>query len=228
MFSTSARWKAVYPGASVGLLAMRAVANPEASPELEARKKALEADLRAGFASFSRGELKAHPLLAPYTAYYRRFDKTYHVQHQLESVVFKGKSIPSGASLVEAMFMAELKNLLLTAGHDLDSVRGEIGVDVATGTETYLSLGARQQTVKQGDMFIHDEVGVLSTIIYGPDHRTRITPATSRVLFAVYAPAGISQDRLRQHLSDLREFVQAVSPAAEVEHSKVVDAGSTA
>jgi DNA/RNA-binding domain of Phe-tRNA-synthetase-like protein len=228
MFGTSVRWKAAYSGASVGVLAMRAVANPEASPELEARKRALEADLRAAFASFSRGELKSHPLLAPYTAYYRRFDKTYHVQHQLESVVFKGKSVPSGAALVEAMFMAELKNLLLTAGHDLDSVRGKVGVDVATGTETYLTLGGQQQTAKQGDMFIRDEVGVLSTIIYGPDHRTRIIPATTRVLFTVYAPSGISQDRLREHLSDLSEFVQAVSPAAEVEYSKVVDAGSTA
>ena len=228
MFDTAVRWKAAYPGASVGVLAMRGVANPEASPELAARKKALEADLRARFSSFTRGELKSHPLLAPYTAYYRGFDKTYHVQHQLESIVFKGKPIPSGAALVEAMFMAEMKNLLLTAGHDLNSVRGALGVDVATGTETYSTLGGHQQTAKPGDMFIHDEVGILSSIIYGPDHRTRIIPATTRVLFTVYAPAGVSEDRVRQHLSDLAEFAQAVSPAAEVEYSRLVDAGSTA
>jgi DNA/RNA-binding domain of Phe-tRNA-synthetase-like protein len=203
---------------------MRGVANPETNRELEARKEALVADLRLSFASLSRDQLKAHPLLAPYTAYYRRFGKTYHVQHQLESVVFKGKAVPRGAALVEAMFMAELKNLLLTAGHDLDSVRGEIGVDVAIGSETYLVLSGQQQILKQGDMFIHDEVGVLSSILYGPDHRTRIIPATTRVLFTVYAPAGIPDEKLRNHLSDLREFVQRVSPAAEVERSAVVDA----
>jgi len=224
MLAASAQWKVAYPGASVGLLAMRGIANPETSPELEARKEALEADLRSAFSSFSRGQLKSHPLLAPYTAYYKRFDKTYHVQHQLESVVFKGKSIPRGAALVEAMFMAELKNLLLTAGHDLDSVRGEIAVEVATGTESYLMLHGTQQALKQLDMFIRDELGVLSSIIYGPDHRTRITPATTRVLFTVYAPAGISQERVRDHLSDLRDFVVAVSSAAEVEHSEVVHA----
>lgn len=228
MLAVSDQWKTACPGSSVGVLAMRAVANPDTSPELEARKELLEADLRAGFESFSRGELKAHPLLAPYTAYYKRFDKTYHVQHQLESVVFKGKAIPRGAALVEAMFMAELKNLLLTAGHDLDSVRGELAVDVATGSETYRTLSGGQQTLKQGDMFIHDEAGILSSIIYGPDHRTRITPATTRVLFTVYAPAGVPEAKVRAHLSDLREFVQAVSPAAEVEHSTVVDAGSDA
>ncbi|HLC05431.1 MAG TPA: phenylalanine--tRNA ligase beta subunit-related protein [Anaerolineales bacterium] len=226
MLVASDRWKAAYPGASVGVLAMSGVANPERSPELEARKEALEVELRSRFASFDRHQLKVDPLLAPYTGYYKRFGKTYHVQHQLESVVFHGQSISSVAALVEAMFMAELKNFLLTAGHDLDSVRGEMGVDVATGAETYLRLTGQQRALKQGDMFIHDEVGVLSSIIYGPDHRTRITPTTKHVLFTVYAPAGISEEKVRDHLSNLEDFVLAVSPAAEVEHAEVIDAGS--
>src|SRR3972149_1818673 len=140
MLSASQRWTDSYPGACVGVLAMSGVANPESSPELEARKELLEADLRSEFASLSRGQLKSYSELAPETAYYKRFDKTYHVQHQLESVVFNGKPIPRGAALVEAMFMAELKNLLLTAGHDLDSVQGAIAVDLAAGTETYVVM----------------------------------------------------------------------------------------
>ena len=226
MLSASQRWTDAYPGACVGVLAMSGVANPESSPELEARKEALQADLRSEFASLSRDQLKSHPQLAPYTAYYKRFDKTYHVQHQLESVVFKKKSIPRGAALVEAMFMAELKNLLLTAGHDLDTVQGRVAVDLAAGTETYAVLSGQQQALKQGDMFICDEVGVLSSIIYGPDHRTRIIPATTRVLFTIYAPAGIPEEKVRDHLSDLGEFVLAVSPTAEVTHAEVVGAGS--
>ena len=226
MLVPSEQWKAAYPGACLGVLAMSSVANPESSPELDARKDVLEAHLRSSFASFTRSQLSVYPPLAPYTAYYRRFDKTYHVQHELESVVFKGKSIPRRAALVEAMFMAELKNLLLTAGHDLDSVQGRLAVDLATGTETYLMLSGQQQALKQGDMFIRDELGVLSSIIYGPDHRTRIIPATTRVLFTIYAPAGIPEEEVRDHLSDLREFVLAVSPAAEVEHAEIVDAGS--
>jgi hypothetical protein len=75
-------------------------------------------------------------------------------------------------------------------------------------------------------MFIHDEVGVLSSIIYGPDQRTRIIPATTRVLFTVYAPAGIPEEKVRDHLGELKEFVLAVSPAAEVDHAEVAEAGS--
>ena len=222
MLLPSARWKATWPGASLGVLAMSPVDNSGRSTELERRKETLEADLRTRFGSVSRGQLKALPQLEPYTWYYKRFGKTYHVQHQLESVVFKGKSIPSVAPIVEAMFMAELKNLLLTAGHDLDSVQGGIEADAAMGTETYRTLTGEEKTLKQGDMFIHDDVGVLSSVIYGPDHRTPITPSTNRVLYTVYAPAGIQEESLRTHLNDLREFVLAVSPAARVDHAEVL------
>jgi DNA/RNA-binding domain of Phe-tRNA-synthetase-like protein len=205
---------------------MRDVANPELSPELERRKATLERDLRSSFAS--PGDVKAHPLLAPYAAYYKRFGQTYHVQHQLESVALRGKSIPRGAALVEAMFMAELKNLLLTAGHDRDSIRGGLAVDVAGGTETYTALSGTERVAKPGDMLIRDDLGILSSILYGPDRRTRITPTTTRVLFTVYAPAGILQDRVRAHLNDLTDFVLAVSPAAGVEIRGLVDASPAA
>jgi DNA/RNA-binding domain of Phe-tRNA-synthetase-like protein len=220
----SERWRAAYPGARVGVLEMSAVANPEANPELDARKEALEADLRSTFATLGRSELKSLSAIAPYTAYYKRFDKTYHVQHQLESIVLKGKAIPRAAALVEAMFMAELRHLLLTAGHDGDAIRGAPGLDVATGTETYRLLSGQQQTLKQGDMFIHDEEGVLSSILYGPDHRTRITPATTRVLFTVYVPAGIAEQKVREHLDTLSALVLTVSPKARIQQSYVIEA----
>ncbi|GAI35107.1 unnamed protein product, partial [marine sediment metagenome] len=63
-----------------------------------------------------------------------------HVLLQLESIVFKNKSIPKVASLVEAMFMAEIKNLLLTAGHDLDAIDLPIKLDVSSGGEKYIQI----------------------------------------------------------------------------------------
>ena len=81
--------------------------------------------------------MEAIPSLQVYDAYYKRFKKTYHVQLQLESIAFKGKSIPSVAALVEAMFMAEVKNMLLTAGHDLDTLQLPARLDVTKGDEVY-------------------------------------------------------------------------------------------
>lgn len=225
MVSGSDRWRAVYPGASVGVLAMSQVSNPENSPSLDAHKGPLESELRSRYGRSDRSQIRSHVLVAPYTSYYKRFDKTYHVQHQLESVVFKGKPIPGAAALVEAMFMAELRSMILTAGHDLASVRGALAVDVADGTETYITLNGRQQTLKQGDMFIRDEEGILSSIIYGPDHRSRIIPGTSRVVFTAYAPLGVPLDKVRAHLADLRDYVLLVSPSAQVLSMGVLQGG---
>jgi DNA/RNA-binding domain of Phe-tRNA-synthetase-like protein len=213
-------WKSAYPDASVGVLAMEGVANPAHHAGLEARKTALEGELRARYASYDRAAFKALPTVQAYNAYYRRFKKSYHVQLQLESIVLKGKPIPSVAALVETMFMAELDNQLLTAGHDLDRVQGTPRIDVADGSERYLCLNGQEQTLKAGDMYIADQHpdgpwgGVLSSILYGPDQRTRITSETTAVLFTVYAPAGIETATVKQHLEEIQSYVQLVSPRA--------------
>lgn len=223
-FIASDEWKTRYPGASAGILIVRNVSNPDEHPGLETRKVELENGLRARFSSLDRSAVAALPSIQPYSAYYGSFKKTYHVQLQLESVAFKSKPLPRVAALVEAMFMAELKNQLLTAGHDLESIDGSIRLDVAQGLETYTMLNGKDQTLKAGDMYMRDGAGVVSSILYGPDHRTRIQPQTRNVLFAVYAPPGIEPDWVRQHLADIEANLAIFSPQAETALRQVVTA----
>ena len=219
----SEAWKSAFPGAAVGTLVMRNVTNPDSHPALDQRKEDLESQLRSRFAEGGRAAIKALPTLQAYDAYYSRFKKTYHVQLQLESVALKGRSIPRVAALVEAMFMAELKNLLLTAGHDLTAVQTPVRLDVSNGSERYAMLNGQGQTLKPGDMMIADSQGVISSVIYGPDQRTRITSDTRQVFFTVYAPAGIGAEAVRQHLQDIQANVRLVSPEAEVESLEVTN-----
>jgi len=225
MFTVSEAWKTTYPGAAVGVLAMRDVANPRRHAALDERKAELEDQLRSRFAGYDRAALKALPTIQAYNAYYKRFKKTYHVQLQLESVVLKGRSLPRVAALVEAMFMAELKNLLLTAGHDLDAVQMPVGIYVADGSERYVRLNGQEQTLKAGDMMIADAEGVISSVLYGPDQRTRIRPETRRVLFTVYAPPGIGEQAVREHLQDIQANVLLIAPEAEVEMLELIPSG---
>jgi DNA/RNA-binding domain of Phe-tRNA-synthetase-like protein len=223
MLIVSEGWRAAYPGAAVGVLAMRDVANPERHPALDGRKAELESQLRARFRD--RAELKALDPIPAYTAYYKRFKKTYHVLLQLESVVLKGKPIPRVAALVEAMFVAELKNLLLTAGHDLDVVEEPVRLDVSDGSERYVRLNGQEQVLKAGDMMIADARSVISSVLYGPDRRTRIAPHTRRVLFTVYAPPGIGERAVHEHLHDIEANVVLIAPRTQVEVLEVVRAG---
>jgi DNA/RNA-binding domain of Phe-tRNA-synthetase-like protein len=218
-------WRQAFPGACAGILVLRDGRNPASHAELDARKAALEAELRERYGGMSRAELRAMPVLQAYAAYYRRFDKTYHVQLQLESVALKGRSLPSVAALVEAMFMAELNNQLLTAGHDLDALRPPVTLDVATEPTPYALASGNPGALKPGDMAMSDNGGVICSVLYGQDQRTRIMPATRDVLFVVYAPAGIGAERVDAHLHDIAENVRLVAPGARVESLTVHEAG---
>ncbi len=221
----SAAWGQAYPGAAVGFLAMTGVANPARHPALETRKRSLEGELRARYGGLDRGGLREIPILHAYHAYYKRFRKSYHVQLQLESVVLQGKEIPRSAALVETMLMAELEDLLLTAGHDLALVRPPVRVDVARGEEIYTRLNGQAQVLKAGDMMICDAEEVLSSIVYGPDRRTAIHSGTTQVLYSTYAPPSIGERPVAEHLEHIRDLVWLTSPDAEVATLKVLGTG---
>jgi DNA/RNA-binding domain of Phe-tRNA-synthetase-like protein len=156
-------------------------------------------------------------VLGAYVDYYRSRGSTYHVKAQRESVARKGKPIPSRAALVEAMFMAELRNLILTAGHDADALDPPVRVDVTRHGDRYLLLNGREAVLKDGDMMIADRSGIISSILHGPDQRTRLTARTRNVLFLAYAPAGIGARAVRDHLDDIRANVELFAPRAHTE-----------
>ena len=212
-------WKKTYPGASVGVMVLSNVCNMEQCEELENCKRELETKLRAKF--LNEGDLSSYNPIKVYTEYYKRYSKTYHVLQQLKSLVFKGKSIPCGAGLVEAMYMAELGNCLLTAGHDYETLKFPLKIDVAIGNEKYILINEKEQVVKPGDMIIADTEGIISSIIHGPDSRSRIVPGTQKVVFIVYAPSGISKKLVVDHLSDIYAYVKVVSPEVQIERQEV-------
>jgi DNA/RNA-binding domain of Phe-tRNA-synthetase-like protein len=221
MFQVSDAFRATYPGAHAGVLVMRNVVNSANHPELITQKTALEEELVSRFSGQAKSAIRALPVMRAYEDYYGRFKKTYHVQLQVESIVFKGKTIPTVAGLVQAMFMAEVKNMLLTAGHDLDAVQLPITLDVSQGTERYMLLRGQEQILKAGDMMMTDQTGVISSVLYGPDQRTQIQSGTQAVVYTVYAPAGIGKQMVQDHLSDIRKNVQAIAPQAQVEMNQV-------
>jgi DNA/RNA-binding domain of Phe-tRNA-synthetase-like protein len=222
--TASAAWIEAWPGACVGAIAMSGVRNPEADPALEALLDETAVELRELYGGASRADLLARPELAAYAAYYRRFDKTYHVLLQLESVALKGKALRARGSLVAAMFRAEVRNGLLTAGHDADLVRGELIVDVARTGDAYTGIGGREIATAAGDMCIRDGAGIVSSIVYGPDDRTRLGRTTSRAIFTTYAPAGIDPESVRRHLESIAETVRVVSPEAAIDALEIVRA----
>jgi len=215
--------KKVYPEAFMGILVMKNVSNPKKHKEIDRCALEFENSLRKNFAGLDRVDLKNREPLKTYNNYYKKFKKTYHVLLQLESIAFKNKSIPKVASLVEVMFMVELKNLLLTAGHDLDTLDLPIKLDVSSGREKYVQISGQEKELIYNDMMVSDSKGVISSIIYGPDQRTQIKPNTRNVLFVVYAPPGIEKFKVFQHLQDIQNYAHIIAPESETELLKVYE-----
>jgi len=221
MLHVSEQWKKTYPGSTVGVLVLRGIDNSQRPTYfLEARRE-LETRLRERYAGYDREQLKTDPVLSIYGDYYAEFRKTYHILLQLETVAFEGKPISGPSPLVEAMFMAELDNKLLTAGHDLNHVQGELLAELASEKEVYIGLGDRERNAKAKDMLIRDEKGILSSVIYGPDHRTRIRENTTDAIFTVYSPAGISRNYLREHLRDIERYVSLIDSGIRRDHLQI-------
>ena len=223
---TGTRWKDATPGTSAGILVVRNAPNGPVGASVEAFRTETEESLRARCDSMDRAALRELPVYREYAAYYRRFDKSYHVLMQLESIVLKGKHVPKVSNLVTAMFAAELSSGVLTAGHDLDLLDLPLDVSLASPDEAYALLGKETlQNMKDGDLRVADRRGVIGSILYGPDDRSPIGPETKNVLYLVYGVPGVSRDAIREHLERLWERVSSLSPNAVKECLDILTAG---
>jgi DNA/RNA-binding domain of Phe-tRNA-synthetase-like protein len=215
-------WHGAHPGAAIGLLELSGADNARAAPGLEARKRQTEAQLRERCKGFSRPDFLALPVMAAYERYYKRFGKTYHVQLQVESIVLKGKGLPSVSPLVDANFAAEMETLVLTAGHDAARLQDPVCIDVSREGERITQMNGATREIRAGDMIMRDAQGVCCSILYGQDNRSPIVPATCRVLYVAYAPAGVPHEVVEAQLRRIEENIRLFAPAAVVEQHRLL------
>lgn len=218
------RWKRAYPGAMIGLLEVSGIDNTTKAAELDAEKRRVEAEVRERYAIYERNDFRALPVIAAYHEYYKRFKKTYHVLQQVESVALKGRNLPDVSPLVDANFAAEMKTLLLTAGHDLDKLSGEIVMDIASADEEITQMNGKTKTLYPNDMVMRVDGKVICSIIYGQDNHSFITPKTRHVLYVTYVPTGIPQKDVEHHLNMLEKHVQLFAKNANIEGRKILKA----
>jgi len=204
-------------GARMGLLEARGLPPLDTHPVLEARRAALELELRAAYAGSGRQALKELPVMAVFAAYFKPHGQTYHVLRQLESVVLKERPISAQLAAVTALFMAELRHGLVAAAHDLDRLAPPLQLARSTGGEQYRGFGDRPVTLPAGDLILRHRDGILSSILRGPDGNTPVGPGTRDVLFTHYAPEGIPAGALEAQLEDLAGHLRAYAPGAALE-----------
>ncbi|PWH13374.1 MAG: hypothetical protein DDG59_14375 [Anaerolineae bacterium] len=217
-------WRLIHPGAQIGLLEIAQVENSRPCPALEERKLALAEELRQRYGHLSRAELVKLPVMDAYVRYYKRFDKTYPVLLQLESVLHKGKNFHKVSPLVDANFMAELETFVLTASHDVDQLQDKLWMDVARPGDTMVQMGGAVKQIPPNDMILRDEQEICCSIIYGQDNCSPITPKTTHVLYVTYAPAGVPSEAIQTYWQKVLDTVKLCSPEAKIEQQRLLTA----
>jgi len=220
------QWHNAHPGGMIGLLELSGVDNTRPASSLEKKKREMEVLLRERYQGFTRGDFLALPAMAAYHKYYRRFDKTYHVLLQVESIALKGKNLPDVSPLVDANFTAEVETLILTAGHDAAKLRGEITMDVSAEGDAMTQMDGTFKIIQAGDMIMRDAEDICCSILYGQDNRSPITRGTAHVLYVAYAPAGLPAELVDLQLRKIEENVRLFSPNAVQEQFTILKAQS--
>ena len=206
------------------MLELSGTENIRSSAALEEKKRVTEAQLRERYQGFTRQDFLTLPVMSAYEQYYKRFDKTYHVQLQVESIVLKGKNLPNVLPLVDANFIAEVETLILTAGHDVANLHGSVSIDVSREGDQMTQMNGTSKSIRAGDMIMKDANGICCSIIYGQDNRSPISPQTSHVLYVSYAPAGVPADVVDKQLRSIAENLRLFSPNFMTEQHRLLTA----
>ena len=217
MLTISEDFKEIYPNAKFGVLIMKDVKNQPINADFNQTKTLIKEQLLSQYQNYNRKEFVKSEPVCFYTNYYKKFKKTYPVMLQLESIVLKSKELPNVSTLVESMFLAELKNLLLTAGHDFDKIEFPLKLNLADGNESFIGISQKEQFLTKNDMMLSDGHEVISSILNGPDYRTQITSETKNALFFIYTPNGINENIILNHLKDISSYVSIFAPDAKVD-----------
>jgi DNA/RNA-binding domain of Phe-tRNA-synthetase-like protein len=204
MISLSPELKVIYPKAMFGSLIARDVPNRRGHELLEERKRDLESRIRESYA-----DVDDDGMIQSYRPYYRRWGKTYPIEFQIKTIK-GGGNLPQVSVLVDSMFMAEVKNRILTSGHDLEALEGDLTFDVSDGGERYLKLNGKEQALKKGDVILIDEEGILASVLYGPARRTSIASETRNALYFGWCPYGIDEELIKSHTEDILNNIRLV------------------
>jgi len=216
IFATLA-WHTAHPNAVIGLLELSGITQPKSSPRLDQLKREIEARLRQHYLGGTRKTIAAHPVIAEYIRYYKRFNKTYHVLLQAESVALKNKNLPDVCPLVDAVFACEMETFVLTAGHDVSMLQPPILIDVSHENDQMVQMDGTVKTIRAGDMIMRNADGISCSILYGQCKRSPITAQTTHVLYVAYAPSGVPQETVKTHLEKIESYIRLFASDAVLE-----------
>ncbi|MBD3205905.1 hypothetical protein GF319_06130 [Candidatus Bathyarchaeota archaeon] len=196
--------KLLYNRAVFGRLIVYDLPNKKGNDELENLKRELEKEIREEYPDVDKDQV-----IRSYDTYFKKWNKTYPIEFQIKTIK-SGRQFPRVSALVDSMFLSELRNRILTSGHDLDSIQGELLYDVSDEGEKYTKLNGKEQMLPRSDIVLRDTDGILASVLYGPARRTSIKNDTENAIYLAWCPYSLGFDAIKEHLVDIISNLEVV------------------
>jgi len=197
------------PQYSRAIVVARGVDNRGLVPAVEDMLREAEARCQALFA---QEELTTHPRIACWREAYRVLDmkpgKNYSSVESLARRARGGSATPYINTLVALMNGFSLKHLVPCGGDDLEAVRGDLTLRLATGEERWVPLGAEgASSPEPGEaVYVDAEQVLCRRWNWRQGDGTRIVPFVCNVLINIdcLPPVGVAEaETLADELAEL-------------------------
>ena len=200
-----------FPGYRRGVVLAYGVHNPSSPPELVAALRQAEQELCT---QLTPETITSHPRIESWREAYRSLGvKPSEFRPSVEALVrrvLKRDPLPAISALVDIGTLASIQNLMPIGAHAIDHVTGDIGLRLATGTETFEPFGAEivEHPLPGEIVFVEGEVVLTRRWTWRQAKHTLVVPETTAVEVNVDALPPITAVEADQICQQVAELVQ--------------------
>ena len=213
--------KEKYPGFVTGYIIARGVKIEKTLSGLEEVKRKVFDGLKAKYGTVPMNEISE-------VVIYREFYKVMGVDpsklrpptEYLLRRALDGR-FPVVNNLVDSCLLATIQHWVVVGVYDLDSVKGEPKVTLASKIEKFETIDGKQVTPVVGEVLLRDSVKIISAYIGGDAKASMVTPKTKNALMIAWNASGISKSKVEEALATISGYVKNFCQG-KIEESKVL------
>ncbi|HET7041363.1 MAG TPA: phenylalanine--tRNA ligase beta subunit-related protein [Gemmatimonadales bacterium] len=201
-----------FPDAVLGVVVARGIDNTGDGAPLAGPLRQEEERVRAALAG---APISEHPHIAPWREAYRRFGaKPKDYPSSIENLarrVLKGWSVPHVNPLVDLYNAISLRHLLPVGGEDLDRVRGDVLLALASDQEVPVHLLGEPEArpPKPGEVIYKDDLGTLCRRWNWKEaERTKLTAETRNAVLVIEGLPPAGRDLVERATGELAALIR--------------------
>jgi DNA/RNA-binding domain of Phe-tRNA-synthetase-like protein len=210
LFSVQKELFDVLPDLTIGMVVARGVDNTRVSKEIDDLLIRAVEDMKKNFIG---DKAQDHPRIKPWrTAFSKLGISGSKFQSSIESMarrILKGDPFPKINPIVDLYNSVSLRFLVPMGGHDLDTIKGNIGLRFAEGSEPFTSMGGIETvTVPKGELVYCDDCEVLTrNWVWRQCEKDKATEKTKNIFIPIDVLGEVGRERANEIILELSRLI---------------------